>query len=474
MAEIATDVAVVGAGSGGLSVAAGAAQLGLKVVLFERGRMGGECLNTGCVPSKALIAAAAAAHAPRQAARLGVSLRGDADFAAVMAHVRQVIAAIEPHDSQARFEGLGVQVVRQSARFVGPRTLEAGALRVRARRIVLATGSRPRIPEIPGLEDTPYLTNETIFNLTARPERLLIIGGGSVGLELGQAFHRLGSEVTIVEATEPLAREDRDLVEPLLWQLAQEGVRLLRRAQIVGAGTTPTALRLRILKGGRTEDLEGSHLLVATGRAPNVEDLDPAVGRVRVDGRGIVIDRSLRSISNRAVFAVGDIAGREALTHAASAQASLVVRRLAFALRGRADRLLIPRVTYTDPEVASIGLSEAEAIERYGPAVRTVSALFAGNDRAIAEADPRGRARLVLGPRGRLLGASIVGPQAGDLIQVWGLAMQAGVPLRKLAALTAPYPTRGEISRRVAAEVFAPLLFSPGARALARLLKRWA
>lgn len=474
MREISADVAVIGAGSGGLSVAAGAAQLGLEVVLFERGPMGGDCLNYGCVPSKALIAAATAAHTARSASRLGVRMTAEVDFAAVMAHVRGAIAAIEPHDSQARFERMGARVVRGVARFVDPRTLECGDLRVRARRIVVATGSRPSAPNIPGLARTPHLTNETIFELTARPEHLLVIGAGPIGLELGQAFRRLGSEVTMVEAAEPLAREDRDIVAPVLQQLAQDGVRLISGAQIVGLEPTFGSVRLRVQRGEERLEVTGSHLLVAAGRAPNVEDLDLAAGQVAVHRHGIVTDGGLRSTTNRAIFAVGDVTGREAFTHAAGAQAALVVRRIAFGLPGRADRLVVPRATFTDPEIASVGLSEGEARKQYGESVRVVVSRFADDDRAITEADTRGVAKLVLDRRGRVLGVTIVGAHASELIQPWILALAAHVPLRRMASFAPPYPTRGDINRRLASEWFSPVLFSPKTRALVRLLKHLA
>jgi len=476
MRENSVDLAVVGAGSGGLSVAAGAAQLGLEVVLLERGRMGGERLNTGCVPSKALIAAATAAHASGSASRLGVHVSGEAGFAAVMAHVRDAITAIEPHDSQARFEGLGVEVVRRAARFVGPRILEAGDRRVRARRIVIATGSRSRLPDVPGLRETPHLTNETVFDLPVRPERLLVIGAGPVGLELGQAFRRLGSEVTIIEAAEPLAGEDRDMVEPLLRQLAQDGVRLLSRAEILRAEAVGEAVRLLVMQGGRTETLDGSHLLVAAGRAPNIEDLDLPAGRVDFTRRGVTTDSSLRSVSNPAVFAVGDVAGREALAHAAAAQAAVIVRgdrpqdcvRTAWTRRPAADP---SRHLYGPGGGQRRPLGSRGDRPTWGGGANRIGA-FADNDRAVTEADTRGLAKLVLGRCARVLGVSIVGPQAGELIQTWALVMQAGVPLRELAGAAPPYPTRGEINKRLASLVFGPLLFSARTRALVRLLKR--
>ncbi len=471
MDEIKADLVVVGAGSGGLSVASGAAQLGLRVVLFEAGEMGGDCLNYGCVPSKALIAAA---HAARPPLGLGIGATATVNFPAVMAHVRAAMAAIAPHDSQEHFEKIGVRVVRQHASFAGPRVVEGEDIRVRARKIVLATGSRPKIPDVAGLAETPYFTNETIFDLTSCPQRLLIIGGGPIGMELGQAFRRLGAEVAIVQRTQPLPREGRDVVEVVMRQFARDGVEVLAGTQILSAHRGSRGLALRIKTGERTRDIEGSHLLVATGRSPNIEALNLEAGGVAYDRRGVRTDRSLRSISNGAVYAVGDVAGRDAFTHAAGAHASLVIRRALFAMPVNADNLVVPRVTYTDPEVASVGLSEGRARRRYGDRVRTVVARFDDNDRAVTEADQRGFGKLIATRGGKLLGVTIVGRAAGDLIQPWVLAMSASVPLRAMAAQVAPYPTRGEINKRLAGLWFAPSLFSSRTRALVRALKRLA
>lgn len=464
------DLAIVGAGSGGLSVAAGAAQLGLKVVLFEKGEMGGDCLNTGCVPSKALIAAADAAHAVRQAGALGVRTQApDIEFPAVMDRVRSVIAAIAPHDSQERFEGLGVTVVREAARFADPRTLESDSVRVTARKIVIATGSRPAVPPIPGLDAAPHHTNETIFDLPALPKRLAVLGAGPIGLELGQAFARLGSQVTVIEALEPLAREDRDVAAPVIAQLAEDGVKLLAGSRATAVAAAPGGVVISLDGGGA---VEADALLVAVGRSPDLAGLNLEGAGVAYDKAGVTTDRSLRSVSNRRVFAVGDAAGRGAFTHLAGAQASLFVRKALFAQSVDADRLVVPRVTYTDPELAVVGMTETEARERFGDRVRVVVEPFSGNDRARAEGDVRGLAKLVTDKGGRILGAAIVGRGAGDLIQPMVLAMTSKLKLTALTSMIAPYPTRGEINKRVAGQWYVPLLFSGRTRALVSLLKR--
>jgi len=468
---IQADIAILGAGSGGLSVAAGAAQLGLKVVLFEKGEMGGDCLNYGCVPSKALIAAASAAHAARSGAALGVTAGPvEVDFARVMAHVHETIRTIAPVDSQERFEGLGVKVVREAARFVDRRTVASDSVRVTARKIVIATGSRASVPPIPGLDATPYLTNETVFELKALPERLIVLGGGPIGVELGQAFRRLGSEVVVVEAGDILGREDPGAAGVVRRQLQADGVELLERRTVVRIEPGPVL----IARSGDNEvRVSGSHLLVAVGRTPSLEGLNLEAAGVAYDRQGVRTDRSLLT-SNRRVFAIGDAAGRGQFTHLAGAHASLVVRRALFALPVNADALHVPRVTYCDPEVAAIGLSEDAARQRHGADIRMQTFEFAENDRAQAEGDVRGFGKLVTTSRGKVLGVTLVGRHAGDHIHLWSLALSTGLKLSQLTGMIAPYPTRGEISKRLAGQFFTPALFSDRTRRLVSILKHFA
>jgi len=470
--RIKADLAIIGAGSAGLSVAAGAAQLGLKVVLFEKGEMGGDCLNTGCVPSKALIAAAEVAHTVREAGRFGVrAAEPEIDFAAVMAHVRGAIAAIEHHDSQARFEGLGVTVVREAARFTGVRTVESDSVSVAARKVVIAAGSRARVPPIPGLDGVRYLTNETVFGLAERPRRLLILGGGPIGLELGQAFRRLGCEVVVIEAGAPFVREDADLAAVVLEQLRADGVEIMAGAKAVAAEPAPDGVALRVEQDGREVGVEGSHLLVAVGREPVLEGLNLDAAGVERDAKGIKTDARLRT-SNPAVFALGDVAGRDQYTHAAGAHAALFVRKALFAQGVDADRLVIPRVTYTDPELAVVGLTEAQARAEHGDTVKVVTYAFKDVDRAVAEGDTRGFAKLVTDRKGRILGVGIVGKGAGEAIHPWVLTLANKAGLRSLTGYVTPYPTRLEIGRRLAGAWYAPILFSGRTRALVSLLKR--
>jgi len=467
--RIRADLAIIGAGSGGLSVAAGAAQLGLKVVLFEKGEMGGDCLNYGCVPSKALIAAANAAHNAGHSTALGVSAPTvSVDFAAVMARVHHVIAEIAPIDSQERFEGLGVRVVREAARFRDRRVVESDSVRVTARKVVIATGSSAAVPPIPGLDGVPFLTNERIFELKACPEHLIVLGGGPIGVELGQAFRRLGAQVTIIEAEAILGREDPAAAAVVIDQLAADGVTLLPGHKAVRVEAGPVV----VVTGPEGERrIAGSHLLVAVGRKASLDGLNLEAAGVAVDRAGVKTDRSLRT-SNRRVFAIGDAAGRGQFTHLAGAHAGLFVRKALFAAPINADALVVPRVTYSSPELAAVGLTEAQARAAHGDDVRVLVQPFADNDRAQAEGDIRGFAKLVATKRGKILGVTLVGAHAGDHLPLWVLTMTTGLKLSQLTGMIAPYPTRGEINKRLAGQWYTGALFSPGTRRLVSILKR--
>lgn len=460
------DIAVIGAGSGGLTVAAAAAQFGRKVVLFEKGEMGGECLNSGCVPSKALLAAAKQAQALRDGARFGIApAEPQVDFARVRAHVQRAIAAIAPHDSQQRFEQLGVTVIRAAARFVDPRTLEAAGGHFTARRVVIATGSRPAVPPIPGLADVAFLTNETLFANDTLPSHLIVIGGGAAGLEMAQAHRRLGSRVTVIEAAAPLAQDDPELAAVVLGQLAAEGVEILARTAVTRVFRHGEGLAVEA--GGRL--IAGSHLLVATGRRPNVEGLGLEAAGIAVTAQGITVDRRLRS-SNRRVHAIGDVAGGR-FTHEAGYQAGIVIRNALFGLPARATAA-IAHVTYTAPELAQVGLTEAAARALHGDAITVLRSPFSGNDRAVAEGHTPGLVKLVAGPRGRILGAGIAGAGAGDLIQPWVLALERRLKIGAIASAVLPYPTRGEASRRAAIGYFADFASNPLLRGVISLVSR--
>ena len=464
--RIKADLCVIGAGSGGLSVAAGAAQLGRRVVLFEQGEMGGDCLNFGCVPSKALLAAAAAAQNAREAAKFGVQATIEIDFAAVMAHVRSVIAAIAPHDSQERFEGMGVRVVRARARLTGPRTIEGGGLIVRAKHIVIATGSRAAIPPIEGLDGVAFDTNETIFSHDDAPKRLLVIGGGPIGVELAQAHARLGAPVALIEAAEILPRADREAAALVRARLAAEGVTVLENTKVVRAAPSADDGATLTLDSGA--ELTGDRILVATGRRPSIADLGLETAGARImDGR-VVLDARLRT-HNKRIFVIGDAAGGPQFTHLAGDHASTVIRNILFKASAKRRDAVCPEATYCDPEVASVGLTEEAAQDKHKGAT-AVRWTFAENDRAQAERRTEGFIKVVFARNGRVLGATIVGKGAGDEISRWAQAVAAGGKAVDFTKMIAAYPTRSEIAKRAGGAFFTPRLFSDRTRTLVRLL----
>jgi pyruvate/2-oxoglutarate dehydrogenase complex dihydrolipoamide dehydrogenase (E3) component len=464
------DLAVIGAGAAGLSVTAAAAQLGLRVALIERGRMGGDCLNAGCVPSKALLAAGHAAAAARRAGRFGIRLpEPDIDWDAVAAHVHGAIAAIAPMDSVARYRALGATVMQGEARFLDPDTLSVAGQRLTARRFVVAAGSRPAMPAIPGLSSAVAMTNETLFADLKRPAHLLILGGGPMGLEMAAAHAALGCKVTLVEQARIAGDEDPELADALARALRRQGVTIREGAQVIAVEPGPTLL----LADGTA--LTGSHLLVAAGRRPNLEALGLDAGHVRAGPRGIATDGGLRSPTNRRVYAAGDIAdpaglGPRAFTHVGAYHAAIIVRRAIFRLPARLDYAALPRVIYTAPELAQVGMTEAQARDA-GLQPRVLRWPMAENDRAIIEQDTAGMVKLVV-VRGRVAGAGILAPHAGEMIGQWALAIAARVRLSTLAGLIIPYPTRAEAGKRAAGSYFAASLFAPRTRALARLLAR--
>jgi len=471
------DICVIGAGAGGLSIAAGAAAFGVPVVLIERGRMGGDCLNYGCVPSKSLIAAARHAMTFAQAPDFGVT-GGPAqvDFAKVRDHVRGVIAAIAPNDSKARFTGLGVRVIEGTARFTDAATVAVGdAFAIKARRFVIATGSSPAIPAIPGLAETPHLTNETVFDLAACPRHLIVIGAGPVGLELAQAFRALGAAVTVIEAATPLAEDDPESVAVVLDRLAREGIAIRTGAAIRRISRVDDQMdrQVQVVVGGASgeETIAGSHLLVAAGRTSNTADLGLDRAGISFGPRGIVVDKRLRT-TNRRVYAIGDAAGGVRFTHAANYHAGLVLRQMLFRLPVRANSDLIPRVTFTQPELAHVGLTEAEA-RRRAHRFRVLRWPYHDNDRAVAERATEGHIKVITAPGGRILGATIVGRDAGELIATWSLAVGQSLNIRAIAGTVMPYPTFGEIGKRAAVMHFAAGLTRPAVRRIIAWLRRF-
>ena len=463
------DLCILGAGSGGLSVAAGAARMGASVALVEHGKMGGDCLNSGCVPSKSLLASAHAAAGARQADRLGI-VAGvpPIDQRRVRDHIADVIAALAPHDSVERFEHLGVTVIAGQACFAGPAEVAVGDERIRARRFVIATGSLPVVPAIPGLAAVPYLTNETVFELDELPAHLLVLGGGPMGVELGHAFQRLGAQVTIIEQATILPHHDPELVAVLRRCLSDEGIVVREGAQLQDVRRAGRQIIARIEDGAGAAELTGSHLLVAVGRRPALENLALSKAEIRHSPAGIIVNSRLRT-TNRRVFALGDVIDGPQFTHVAAYQAGIVLRNALFNWPARVDLGAAPRVIYTHPELAQVGLSEPEARTLYRN-VRVLRAPFALNDRAQTERDTRGLVKVVVTSHGRVLGAGIVGAGAGDLIQTWVLAIAQRLNVKAVATMIAPYPTRGEANKRAAGEYFAPKLFSETVRRIVRLM----
>ena len=468
MPEIKTDICVIGAGAAGLSVAAGAVQMGAKVVLIEKnirgGIMGGDCLHAGCVPSKALLAAAKHAYGLSQGDKFGIaSVKPQVDFAKTHAHVQGVISEIAPVDSVERFEELGVKVIEGVANFTAPRELEVADTKIHAKFFVIATGSAPAIPPIPGLEGVSYFTNETIFDNDALPRHLIIIGGGPIGAEMAQAHARLGTEVTLIEGAQILGRDDPELVDLVRQSLTRDGVRVAEGAMVSRVGTNePSEITVEFEQIGKQHTIAGSHLLIAAGRAPTVDGLGLNAAGIAFTNKGVTVDTRLRT-TNKRVYAIGDVTGGPQFTHVAGYHAGVAIRNMLYRMPANVDHAHVPHVTYTDPELAHVGLTQSAAEIRFGKnKIRVLQWPYAENDRAQAERKTDGFIKAIVKPNGVVLGVSIVGAEAGELIQPWVLAMSAGLKVAAFAGMIAPYPTLGEISKRAAGAFYTPFLF--GAR----------
>jgi pyruvate/2-oxoglutarate dehydrogenase complex dihydrolipoamide dehydrogenase (E3) component len=472
------DLCVIGAGAGGMQAAVQAAAFGVRVVLVDihkgqPGRTVGEAARAGRLPLSALIAAARRAHDVAQSPAFGVrvgSLR--VDFGRAREHVQGVVAARAPNLARERLGGLGVRVIEGAARFKDPRTLTvAGDIEIAARRFVIATGSSSALPPIAGLDGVPYLTTETVFDLTVCPDHLIVIGAGPVGLEFAQAFRRLGAQVTVLDAGGPLAQDDPECAAVVLDQLVREGIRV--RSGIVARvaeDQSQSKLNVVLTGAGGQETIEGSHLLVASGRWANVVGLGLDAAGIKYDEHGIAVDKRLKT-ANRRVYAIGDVTGGQQLAHVADQQAGLVVRNALFRLPVRFDAEAIPRVTFTDPELAQVGLTEAVARRRLYR-IRVLRWPYRENDRAHAEGEARGHIKVVISRRGRILGVTIVGAGAGELITAWTLAMSRGADIRAVAGIVVPYPTLAEVGKGAATTYFMPSLTSPWVRRIIALLRR--
>ncbi|SLN11754.1 Mercuric reductase [Roseovarius litorisediminis] len=470
MSDLKTDLLVIGAGSGGLSVASGAVQLGASVILLEGHKMGGDCLNYGCVPSKALIASGKAAYAQSHASPFGVAdVKPKVDYGAAKDHVADVIAQIAPVDNQERFEGLGVKVIREYGSFISATQVKAGNHTITARRIVIATGSSPFVPPIPGLDSVPYETNETLFDLRERPKHLLIVGGGPIGMEMAQAHLRLGSKVTVIEGMKALGKDDPEMAAIVLGKLRAEGIEIAEDAMAAEIRGKAGAIEIEA-KDGRV--FKGSHLLMAVGRKANTDKLNLDAAGIETTRSGIKVDDSMKT-TNRHVYAIGDVAGGLQFTHMAGYHAGLIIRSALFGLPAKATNAHIPWATYTDPELAQVGLTEAQAKEEHGGNLEVVRFHYTHNDRAIAERKTDGLIKVMV-VRGRPVGASIAGAQAGELINLWALVLANKLKMKHVANMVAPYPTIGELNKRAAGAYFSPRLFdNPKVKMLVGFIQRW-
>ena len=441
---------VIGAGTAGLVSAAGAAGLGARVALIERRMLGGDCLNYGCVPSKALIRAARAWHeAARGHATFGApQVSGAGDFGRVMARMRELRAAISRHDSAERFRGLGVDVFLGDGRFVGPDAVEVDGKRLEFRRAIVATGARPLVPPIPGCDSVDYLTNESVFTLTELPRRLAVIGAGPIGCELAQSFARFGSRVSLLDmAPHILPREDRDAAEIVEASLVRDGVDLECGVRVTGVECANDAKVVRYERLGETTELVVDELLIAVGRSPNVDGMGLEAAGVRFGKQGVEVDDRLRT-SNRRVYAVGDVASRYQFTHTADALARIALQNSLFFGRARASALVVPWCTYTSPEVAHVGLYAREAAER-GLEVETLTLPMSDVDRAVLDGADEGFLRVhVAKGKDKILGATLVADHAGDMLSELTLAMASGVGLGRIASVIHPYPTQAEVIKK--------------------------
>lgn len=470
MKRIKTDVCIIGGGSGGLSIAAGAVQMGADVVLLEGHKMGGDCLNYGCVPSKALIAAGKQAYAMNHGAQYGVKeVKPTVDYAAAKDHVHNVIETIAPVDSVERFEGLGVKVIQEFGRFISKTEVQAGDTVIEARRFIVATGSGPFVPPIPGIDKTTHYTNENIFDLRERPDHLIVIGGGPIGMEMAQAHVRLGSKVTVIEGANAMGKDDPEMAAIVLERMRAEGIEIVEGAQAESVSEKGGKITVKTPAGKFT----GSHLLMAVGRKVNIDKLDLDAAGVDHDRGGVKVGANLKSVSNSKVYAVGDVAGGMQFTHVAGYHAGIVIRSMLFGLPAKQRTDHIPWATYTDPELAQVGLTEAQAREKHGDKLEVARFPYHENDRAIAEGKTTGLIKVMI-VKGKPVGASIAGAQAGEMIAMWAMAIANGLKMSAVANTVLPYPTLSEINKRAAGQYFSPRLFeSNTVKRVVGFVQRW-
>lgn len=468
------DFCVIGGGSGGLSFAAGASQMGASVVLLEAKKMGGDCLNYGCIPSKALISAAKIGHKILESECFGWSTtKAKVDFEKVHEHIHNVISSIAPHDAPKRFESLGVQVFLEKGKFIDHETIETDTYVIKAKRFIIATGSIPFIPPIKGLESCGFYTNESIFDLTKLPSHLVVIGGGPIGIEMAQAFRRLGSNVTVLESFLALPKDDPDITNKLKSILIQEGLELDEHVMISEVRQDKKSIQVEYqTQDGTQKTIKASHVLVATGRRPNIQDLNLEVSGIKYSIKGIEVDKHLKTTNPR-VYAIGDCTGGYQFTHVAGYHAGIAIRNTLFKLRTKIQTQAIPWVTYTDPELAHVGFLESQLKDQKIP-YKILNMSFNNNDRAQTKKRTEGEIKILVSPKGYVLGATILEENAGELIYPWVMAIQNKLKLSAIASSIAPYPTLNDMTKRIAGSFYAEKIFNNNiVKKSVRFIMRW-
>ncbi|KWT71025.1 Mercuric ion reductase [Hyphomicrobium sulfonivorans] len=465
------DIGVIGAGPAGLAVATSAAALGRTVVLVEGQRFGGQALNSGCIPRRALAASAARAHAIRTAGMVGITgAEPVVDMRAVHAYISSASGKVAPNFAPERFAGLGVRVIQASGRFIDRRTLLAGEYRIKARRFVIATGTTPSMPEISGLQSTPYFTTDSILENIIPVHSLIVIGGSAAGLEIAQAYSRLGANVIVLNRSAILPEEDGELTQTVFERLAEEGIGVHQNANVDAVEGDLGRVRVKVSVNGEQHVVEGSHLLIAAERKPAIDNLGLDVARIRHDANGLQLNSGLRT-SNRRVFAVGAVTGSPLHAHTAEHHAAVVISRALMAVPASVDTSLLARAVFTEPEFAYVGLTEDEAKKR-NRKIHVLRWPYRENERAQAEGIAAGHVKVVTTTTGRILGAGIAGASAGELIQPWALAIARGLDMKAMVRWNLPSPTLGEINKRVASSYYAANLASPALRKFIGLLAK--
>lgn len=461
---------IIGAGAAGLSIAAGAAQLGIDVVLIEADKMGGDCLNSGCVPSKSIIAAAKAASFYKKTKPFGVSyLAPEMDFGQVHTYIHSVIKAIAPHDSVERYESLGVKVILGTAKFINKKTLEVNGQKICAKYFILTTGAKAFVPPINGLSEVNYYTNENIFNLNEQPEHLVVLGAGAIGCEIAQAYAKLGVKVTLLEVNKVVPTGDRPQVNLLKQELIKSGVELHEGIDITEViKTKDDKVAINYLLNETANTVIGSHLFVATGRRPNVKSLQLDAAGIKYTARGVQVNSRLRT-SNKRVFAAGDIIGQAQFTHMSSYYAGIIIKNILFKLRAKISDKIVPWVVYTNPELAQVGITEDYA-KQNNIKHTVLEHEFAENDRAQTDNVKLGKIKVIISKKSKVLGVSILGESAGELLMPWVLAMENNLSIASIAQSIVPYPTLSEVSKRAAGKYYSPMLFSKKTKLVVKIL----